>query len=312
MSTGYRVAIVGGTGRLGTYIVDILVSEYRTQFPIVRVLTRDPTSDTARNLQAKGAELHMFDEANVDGSLATALSGVDVVVNALPSATTPTMRLELLQSTAITSGARVYFLSEFGVDHRQNDFPGYDHHEWAVKRELAEDARTRAAGNLKIVAVYSGLFLEGAFRAFAGYDLENNTYSCVGSPAQRIAFTSTADIGRTVAELACLALDPETASHVGVAVRIAGTVVSYEDVRDMVAKIKGLERGAISTGDLWNKKRELQEQGGQASVLEYIRVLMGEGKLDFSGDNVNELVNPRGTRWRWKSAYDQLETQLLS
>ncbi len=171
-------------------------------------------------------------------------------------------------------------------------------------------------------------------RYTAGYDLENNTYSCVGSPAQRIAFTSTADIGRTVAELACLALNPETASHVGGAVRIAGTVVSYEDVRDMVAKIKGLERGAISTGDLWNKKRELQEQGGQASVLEYIRcvccgpsctrvcltkepsgigdsVLMGEGKLDFSGDNVNELVNPRGTRWRWKSAYDQLETQLL-
>ncbi|TFK86092.1 NAD-P-binding protein [Polyporus arcularius HHB13444] len=310
MSTGYRVAIVGGTGRLGKQIVDILVSEYRTQFPIVRVLTRDPTSDTARNLQAKGAELHMFDEANVDGSLATALSGVDVVVNALPSATTPLSVKKQVQTTAITSGARVYFLSEFGVDHRQNDFPGYDHHEWAVKRELAEDARTRAAGNVKIVAVYSGLFLEGAFRV-TGYDLENNTYSCVGSPAQRIAFTSTADIGRTVAELACLALDSETASHVGGAVRIAGTVVSYEHVRDMVAKIKGLERGAISTGDLWNKKRELQEQGGQASVLDYIRVLMGEGKLDFSGDNVNELVNPRGTRWRWKSAYDQLETQLL-
>ncbi len=95
--------------------MDILVSEYRTQFPIVRVLTRDPTSDTARTLQAKGAELYRFDEANADGSLATALSGVDVVVNALPSATTPLSVKKQVQTTSITSGARVYFLGEFGV-----------------------------------------------------------------------------------------------------------------------------------------------------------------------------------------------------
>ena len=50
-------------------------------------------------------------------------------------------------------------------DHRLNYFPGYDHHEWEVKRELAEDARALAAeGKTKVIAVYNGIFLEGAFR----------------------------------------------------------------------------------------------------------------------------------------------------
>ena len=50
-------------------------------------------------------------------------------------------------------------------DHRLNDFPGYDHHEWEVKRELAQEARVLAAeGKTKVIAVYNGIFLEGAFR----------------------------------------------------------------------------------------------------------------------------------------------------
>lgn len=35
-------------------------------------------------------------------------------------------------------------------DHRENDFPGYDHHDWDVKRELAS----------QVIAVYTGLFIE--------------------------------------------------------------------------------------------------------------------------------------------------------
>lgn len=33
---------------------------------------------------------------------------------------------------------------------------------------------------------------------------------------------------------------------------------------------------------------------------------MGEGKLDFSGDNANGLVNPAEAFWKWKSIADQL------
>lgn len=31
---------------------------------------------------------------------------------------------------------------------------------------------------------------------------------------------------------------------------------------------------------------------------------MGDGKLDFSNENSNELVNPRGTVWKWTTVED--------
>ena len=37
---------------------------------------------------------------------------------------------------------------------------------------------------------------------------------------------------------------------------------------------------------------------------------MGEGKLDFSNDNVNELVNPRQSVWKWKTVEEQLRSQI--
>ena len=36
------------------------------------------------------------------------------------------------------------------------------------------------------------------------------------------------------------------------------------------------------------------------------RVLMGEGKMDFSKDNLNELVNPGESLWKWKTVEDHL------
>ena len=49
----------------------------------------------------------------------------------------------------------------FRSDHGRNDFPGYDHHEWDVKRQLASEARELARGTpTQVIAVYTGLFLE--------------------------------------------------------------------------------------------------------------------------------------------------------
>ena len=33
---------------------------------------------------------------------------------------------------------------------------------------------------------------------------------------------------------------------------------------------------------------------------------MGEGKLDFSGDVQNELVNPDERVWKWKTLEDEI------
>lgn len=39
------------------------------------------------------------------------------------------------------------------------------------------------------------------------------------------------------------------------------------------------------------------------------RVVMGEGKADFGEKNDNELVNPGGKFWKWRSVEDVVRTQ---
>ena len=102
--------------------------------------------------------------------------------------------------------------------------------------------------------------------------MEKNQYTCIGPTGQRITFTSGGDIGRAVARLAILALDPAAAPNVPDHVQIAGSVVSYEDVRDLVAKIKGIEKGEIHSEDIAQHKNSLPEEREKpGSVLHYIR-----------------------------------------
>ena len=35
-------------------------------------------------------------------------------------------------------------------------------------------------------------------------------------------------------------------------------------------------------------------------------MLIAEGKIDHSKDNVNELVNPGQTLWKWRTVEDEL------
>lgn len=134
MSGRYSVAIVGGTGRLGEHkcpvirmlsahesrdlpgyeISSVFLDEFRTTFPVVRVLTRDPSTARAQHLASKGAMLQVLDQDNVAQSLLETFVHADVVINAL-NMTTPKALKKHVVEAAVQSGAKVYFLSEFGV-----------------------------------------------------------------------------------------------------------------------------------------------------------------------------------------------------
>ncbi|OJT13021.1 hypothetical protein TRAPUB_10430 [Trametes pubescens] len=305
MSGTYSVAIVGGTGRLGYEISVVFLDEFRTTFPIVRVLTRDPSTARAQTLASKGAMLQVLDSTDVAQSLLETFVHADVVINAL-NVSAPKALKKQVAAAAVASGARVFFLSEFGVDHRENDFPGYDHHDWDVKRELAAHAREVARGTpTQVVAVYTGLFIELSLNPFLGFDIDNNVFTCFGPPTQKVSFTSKADVGRALARLSALALEPFTATQVPDELRLSGNAVTYEEVRNLIAEAKGVRMGEIKSEDLDQLKRKLRDTP-DSHVVEYIRVLMGEGKLDFSRDNANSLVNPAEAFWKWKSVADQL------
>lgn len=69
--------------------------------------------------------------------------------------------------------ARVEFIC--ASDYRLNDFPGWDNFDWNIKREHVAKAREIAQGKVKIVATYTGLFLEIAI-AVSPFGIEAATF----------------------------------------------------------------------------------------------------------------------------------------
>ncbi|RDX47845.1 hypothetical protein OH76DRAFT_1419308 [Lentinus brumalis] len=295
------VAIIGGTG---LHLTRIFLAEYKKQFPVVRITTRDVNSPKAQELAKLGAELYKTSESFDD-----VLSGADVVVNALNTSALEEIAKPLAAALA-RANPRVYFPSEFGADYRLNEFDGYEHPEWRRKRVINADTEAALKGTqTKIVLVATGMFLEWLFSPGLGIDIENNVYTPLGSASTRLATTAEDDIARAVAQLAILSLDPATASRVPAHARIAGQNVSYEEIRDAVSRIKGVPKGEIKSKNLEEFNSNLKANPND-NLLDYIRVLVGQGKFDFSSENANELVNPGQSLWKWKTVEDLLRGSL--
>jgi hypothetical protein len=92
---------------------------------------------------------------------------------------------------------------------------------------------------------------------------------------------------------------------------ISGTSVSMSEVAKLMVNAQNMPRSEISvkTIDAAECRRKTMESGAR-DPAGYLRVLIGNGSIDHRskaeggiGDN-NELVNPDGTRWKWKSMAD--------
>ncbi|KAI0717975.1 hypothetical protein C8T65DRAFT_737503 [Cerioporus squamosus] len=296
--------ILGGTGELGFHVSTIFLTEYQSAFPTVRITTRDTSSSKAKELAAKGAQVLSFGE-----SWDTVFAGADVVVNVLPTPVVQGVNKELV-AALVKNSVKVYFPPSFGGDYRVIDFPGFEMAEWSMKRAVEEETRALAEGKLKIISLINGGFLSWLLRPdrTVGVDVANNTVTCYDPPSARLAVTDLADIGRAVGHISVLALDPERAATVPDIVRIAGQNVSMEDVRDAIARVKGVAPGRIiSLGDPAPAKKALRDDfpASQYRMLDYLRVAIAEGQLEMS-ENENEFVNPGQTLWKWKTVEDQL------
>ncbi|HEY3472619.1 MAG TPA: NmrA/HSCARG family protein [Amycolatopsis sp.] len=121
------IAVFGATGRQGGAVVDALLDHKAT----VRALVRDPQSDRAQTLAARGVELAAVrtDDA---ASLAAALTAVEAFSFMTPEANTvEEVETEIRIGTALVDAAvaarvpRVVFNSVFGAD-REQGVPNHD------------------------------------------------------------------------------------------------------------------------------------------------------------------------------------------
>ncbi|KAG8925354.1 hypothetical protein FRC00_004066 [Tulasnella sp. 408] len=232
----------------------------------VIVLTRQPSSAAAKELQAQGAEIYDSDITP------KTLEGVDAVVNALGMAASKEVNDNLARAVS-EAGVKVYIPNEFGLDMRPLGHYGKP---WAI---MSTYARELNGGAMKVISVYPGTFLDLIFpmAPLIGLDIQN----------------SRARIGLSVANMVVLATDDPTS--VPDFVHLSGGAISWVGLAKIIEKERG-ENITINIGDVDILKEKIEKEDDKLSAGRYTYAI---GASDYSENNVNELVNPSESLWKW-------------
>jgi len=116
-------------------------------------------------------------------------------------------------------------------------------------------------------------------------------------------------VGKVLAVLA--GMSAEELEKVPNQLHIFGTSASTSEVAKLMVDAQNMPRSEISvkTIDAAEYRCKTMESGAR-DPAGYVRFLIGNGSIDHRskaeggiGDD-NELVNPGGTRWKWKSMAD--------
>ncbi|KAG8925353.1 hypothetical protein FRC00_004065 [Tulasnella sp. 408] len=270
------VAIAGGTGQLG--------SSWKLVKRVI-VFTRQPSSATAKELQAQGAEVYDSDITP------KTLEGVDAVVNALGMSASKEVNDNLAKAAA-EAGVRVYIPNEFGMDLKLLGPYGKP---YAHKSIMSNYARELNGGSMKVISIYTAAFLEVLFMMapLIGVDIQNGVFNLFGDPAKPFSYNSLRDIGLSVASMVLLATrDPASIPDY---VHLSGGAISWVDLAKLIEKERG-GKVTINIGDIQILKEKIEKEDDRLSAGRYA---FGSGAADYSANNVNELVNPGESLWKW-------------
>ncbi|KAF4437780.1 isoflavone reductase family [Fusarium acutatum] len=260
MSLRPTVAIAGATGNLGAKVAEgFLQQPFRDRFYDIIVLARS-SSPKAENLVKHGASLRLYTEENLE----EALAGIDVLINTVgPSG--HHFKESLLRSIP-GSSVKLYFPSEFGVDHYVHDFP---HEEWDAKKAHFQLA-SELIPDISICRVYAGLFLEDSIGPWFGFDTKGGRYEAVGDPAQKTSYTSMYDVGKALAILAS-----QPAGTIPPEVHLSGDNKSMAEIAQIM-EANGADRIQVTSVPLESYKASVLAKPSPTPER-YLRFLMGEG-----------------------------------
>lgn len=288
------LAIAGATGHLGKHVTTaFLSSTFQDKFSEIILLSRNesclfqPSSSSQSGVKLT---TRRYNETNLE----EALQGIQILVNTIgPAGHDFTTKIA---AVPLQTNIRVYFPSEFGVDHYGHDFA---HLEWHEKKKHLANAQ-RVVPHMKICRVFCGLFLEDRIGPWFGLDTQDGKYTSVGSFRTPVSFTSIGDVGRAVASLATMSTE-----------KIPDVVHVGGDSRS-IAEIAGIMESA-GAGHididclLYDKYKKETTAEPSWRPAAYLWFLMGDGGIAhtsaFLGDD-NELVNPGQRLWRWKTIED--------
>jgi nucleoside-diphosphate-sugar epimerase len=280
------VALVGGSGHLGTLIANALLEKPDVQ---LRLLVRAGSRAKLAELEKRGAQLVEGALGPEDGaSLAALCKGAYAVVSAVQGG--PDVIIEgqkRLLHAARDAGVRRFIPSDYSLDLFKVKPGNITTSEMRRQFALIEE---KERGDVEVVHVLNGGFLDrGVLFGFIGMiDVEKQTAYVWGDGQELMDWTTYEDTARYTAEAA---VDdrpvPRKFSVAGSVVDFAQLVQEYEAGSGRKLKIERLG----SLDDLSARISELQKANPRNLLaylpLMYLRSLLtGEGKLE-------QLMNDR-------------------
>ena len=243
-----------------------------------------------------GKPLCLSQLAPVSGNKAKLL-----IASALEATTSKTAMLEALPQTQV----RLYFPSEYGVDHTLHDFPNDT---WDLKKRHMDLGRRVARGKVKVCRIFIGSLLGGHYSR-ARFPLRKKRVGSVGSMDTKISYTSMDNVGKILASIATLSSGE--LANVPETIRLSGTEASMAGTAQMTLEATGKKVSVSSVDGPAFKRTNLDSE--DQNLYPYLRFLMGDGSIDNRRNpagglgNDNELLFLGGTRPRCRTMWDLLK-----
>ncbi|KEF52981.1 uncharacterized protein A1O9_10888 [Exophiala aquamarina CBS 119918] len=294
------IAIAGATGHLGTWLVESFLSkDLFPQPPGLVLLSRRHTPRT-KAWETLGAQVRILDEGGDIGELTDALEGADVLINAISSSG---MQLsdDLVHALPKTT-VKLYFPSEFGVDHTIHNFsiPEWD----GKKKHFELTQRVLAGSEVLLCRLFVGLFLHAGIGPWFGLHTSKNVYQGIGSLDRPISYTDLGDVAKVISLLAKEVLDGHKVPQ---NLRIGGTHSSFRRTAEAMEEAGAgtIELRSVELEGFRNKA--LGRPYNERDAIVFLRFLMGDGGINYRHKdegglgNDNETINPNQKYFKWKT-----------
>ncbi|KAK3496164.1 hypothetical protein B0T13DRAFT_512000 [Neurospora crassa] len=194
-STINTVAVLGGTGNIGTHIVrGLLVGGFT-----VTILTRTNSSSPRPTFDPYPVRFLEVDYSS-PSSLASAFQGQDAVVSTI--ATGAVQEQKKVIDAAIEAGVKRFVPSEFGVHTRKQGVEKTKLGGLLEGKRAVVDYLISKEGDISWTGLSTGLFFDSALsKGLAGINVKNGTATIVDSGNELWPASLRSHVGRTVSEI---------------------------------------------------------------------------------------------------------------
>jgi nucleoside-diphosphate-sugar epimerase len=280
------IALVGGTGNLGTLIANALLDKPDVQ---LRLLVRPGSRDKIAGLEKRGAQVveGSIGSGN-EGVLASLCQGAATVISALQGGPDIIIdgQTQLLRA-ARDAGVKRFIPSDYSLDLFKAK-PGHIMmSDWRRQFATVADAER---GNVAMVHVLNGGFLDRGvmFGFIRVIDVEKQTAFVWGDGKQPMDWTTYADTARYTAEVA---VDERPAPRI---FSIAGDVLDFEGIVAAYESGSGRKLRVERLGSLEELDARIDqlEKADPANIRAYLPLMYYRSMLNGEG-KLGQLMNDR-------------------